>query len=144
MLTEALSALAERYGVNAVYFFGSRAKEMAFRLRGGQAVVEHPGSDVDVGVTFRGGAHPDLRGMIRLGMALEDILDVDRVDVVDVWRCDPFLAVEIIQGERVYCRDEDQEAETELYVLARAGDLLPFQRERIQQVLHPEAGHVAG
>jgi predicted nucleotidyltransferase len=144
MLAEGLAALAERYDVNAVYFFGSRAKEMTSRLRGGQAVVEHPRSDVDVGVTFRGGAHPDLRGMIRLGMSLEDLLDVDRVDVVDVWRCDPFLAVEIVQGERAYCRDEDQEAETELYVLARAGDLLPFQRERIQRILHPEAGHVAG
>lgn len=138
-LAEDMSALAERYGVNAVYFFGSRAKEMASRLRGNQAVVEHPGSDVDVGVTFRDGARQDLRGMIRLGMALEDLLGVDRVDVVDVWHCDPFLAVDIVQGERVYCRDEDQEAETELYVLARAGDLLPFQRERLKSMLGVEA-----
>jgi hypothetical protein len=48
---------------------------------------------------------------------------------------DPFLAVEIIRGERLYAEDHLQADEYDLYVLRRAGDLVPLERERQALIL---------
>jgi hypothetical protein len=48
---------------------------------------------------------------------------------------DPFLAAEIIRGERLFTKDEHEADEYELYVLRRAGDLAPLERERMALVL---------
>jgi uncharacterized protein len=52
---------------------------------------------------------------------------------------DPFLAANIIRGERLFSRDERSADEYELYVLRRAGDLAPFERERIEAALKRRA-----
>ena len=44
---------------------------------------------------------------------------------------DPFLAANIIRGERLFCADVLAADEYELYVLRRAGDLAPLERERL-------------
>jgi len=49
---------------------------------------------------------------------------------VDVKRARPFVALEIIRGERFFCRNETAADEFDLYVLRRAGDLEYFERER--------------
>jgi hypothetical protein len=55
-------------------------------------------------------------------------------------QADPFLAVNIIRGERLFCSDEYEADQYELYVLRRAGDLAPFERMRIDSVINsPEA-----
>jgi hypothetical protein len=48
---------------------------------------------------------------------------------------DPFLAAEIVRGERLYARDACEADEYDLYVLRRAGDLAPFERERMALIL---------
>jgi hypothetical protein len=48
---------------------------------------------------------------------------------------DPFVAAEVIRGERLFADDEDAADEYDLYVLRRAGDLAPFERERIEMIL---------
>ena len=45
------------------------------------------------------------------------------------------MAVEVIRGERLYAADEHEADEYELYILRRAGDLLPLERERQALVL---------
>jgi hypothetical protein len=60
---------------------------------------------------------------------------VGRVDLVILGEADPFLALDIIRGELLYCADKDVEAEEELHVLRRAGDLAPYARERWKQIL---------
>jgi predicted nucleotidyltransferase len=52
------------------------------------------------------------------------------VDLVDLRTIDAFLALEVIRGERLFCRDEPLADEYELFVMRRAGDLEPFERER--------------
>jgi hypothetical protein len=66
---------------------------------------------------------------------LEDLLGVGRVDLVSLPEAPPFLAVEIVNGELLYEVDPDRAAEYELYVLRRAGDLAPFEHERVRGVL---------
>jgi hypothetical protein len=66
---------------------------------------------------------------------LEDLFGAGRVDLVSLPEASPFLAVEIILGELLYEVDADRTAEYELFVLRRAADLAPFERERVRGVL---------
>lgn len=107
----------------ALYLFGSRAR--------GEATER---SDVDVGILFR--QEVALRDILLLEDALEQHLGLP-VDVVDAARASAFLALDVIRGERVYCSDPDRCDEFELYVMRRAGDLAPFERERRRLLMQP-------
>ncbi len=107
----------------ALYLFGSRARH-----------EETPASDVDVGVLWR--QPQDLRDALLLEDALERGLG-RKVDVVDAGRASAFLALDVIRGELAYCGDADRCDEFELYVMRRAGDLAPFERERRRRALQP-------
>jgi hypothetical protein len=48
---------------------------------------------------------------------------------------DAFLAAGVIRGERLFARDEEVADEYDLYVLRRAGDLAPLERDRMARVL---------
>ena len=100
----------------AAYLFGSLADGTA-----------HAASDVDVGVLFN--AQVSLEEQIQMEGRLEDSIG-RTVDLVDVQRVGPFVALEIIRGDRFFCRDEIAADEFDLYVLRRAGDLEYFERER--------------
>jgi uncharacterized protein len=85
-------------------------------------------SDLDIGILP---ARPlDVHQKIALAIALEDFFDVNRVDLVVLPEADPFLAANVIRGERLYERDSYQADEYDLYILRRAGDLIPLERER--------------
>ena len=130
-----LRALAARFGLDAIYLFGSRAAEVAAFVRGEGTLDPACRSDVDVGVMPEAGRRLTVREKVRMAIALEDLWDVERVDLVLLPEANPFLAVDIVAGERVYARDDDAMDEYELYVLRRAGDLAPFERERRRQLL---------
>jgi predicted nucleotidyltransferase len=102
--------------VRAVYVFGSRAA--------GDARAD---SDLDLGVLYR--TPQPLSATLTLEEELARAVGA-RVDVVDVARAGAFLALDIVRGERVFCREPSEADRFELYVLRRAGDLLPFERER--------------
>jgi predicted nucleotidyltransferase len=130
-----IKAIGVRYCLSAVYVFGSRAREIARRLTGDGVDAAHSESDVDIGVRSLPGTRLSARDRVRLAADLEDLLGVGRVDLVVLDEVDPFLALEVIRGELLYCADKDAEAEDELLVLRRAGDLAPFARERWKQIL---------
>ena len=46
-----------------------------------------------------------------------------------------FLALAVVSGELLYCDNATEQAEYELYVLRRAGDLLPLERTRRELIL---------
>lgn len=86
---------------------------------------------------FPGGRRLSIREKAELAVALENLLGADRVDLVLLAEADPFLAVNVIRGERLFCRDAYAADEYELYVLRRAGDLAGFERLRIERILDP-------
>lgn len=102
--------------IRALYLFGSRSTGH-----------ERPDSDLDIGVLYRD--RQPLAASLMLAQQIEDLIG-GHVDVVDVARASAFLALDIVRGERVFCRDDADADRFELYVLRRAGDLLPFERER--------------
>ena len=103
------------------YLFGSRVKGDA-----------HPGSDLDIGVLSR---EPiPLTRLIRIQGDVEDAVGL-RVDLVDLRSASAFLALDIVRGVRILCRDAVWCDEFELFVLSRAGDLEPFERQRRESLL---------
>jgi predicted nucleotidyltransferase len=136
-----LRALVERYNLVAVYVFGSRAPEIAARVRGDidkESSFVHSDSDVDIGVLPGPGHALSAHDKVCLALTLEDVLDVRRVDLVLMPDADPFLAANIVRGERLYAQDAYKADEYDLYVLRRAGDLAPLERERMALILGEE------
>jgi predicted nucleotidyltransferase len=113
--------------VVAGYHFGSTQDGTAFAT-----------SDVDVGVLCD--CRLSLDELIRLQDRLNDAIP-QVVDLVDVRRVGPFVALDVIRGDRFFCRDEDDADEFDLFVLRRAGDLAYFERQRRDALLStPIAG----
>ena len=86
-------------------------------------------SDLDIGVLP---ARPlTARQKVELMIALEDLFNVNRIDLVLLPEADPFLAANIVRGERLFARDTYQAGRYEFYIFRRAGDLIPLERERL-------------
>lgn len=130
-----LAALCARYGVNALYAFGSRAAEVVAFVRGQAVLVSTSASDVDLGVLPAPDRRLDADDRVRLTIELEDLFGVPRVDLVVLPQARPYLALDVVSGELLFCADPVREAEYELFVLRRAGDLAFFERERRRMIL---------
>jgi len=107
-------------------------------LAGDREALPPGPSDVDVGVRPVPGVRLSVRDKVHLAQALEDLLGVERVDLVCLPEADPFVAANVIRGERLFARDEDDADEYDLYILRRAGDLAPLERERLALILGEE------
>lgn len=104
-------------------------------VRGERQDPERSASDIDIGVHYRKGYRPELHDKIALMQKLEDIFNVSRVDLEDVTLAPCALAMEIIQGELIFCSDEMKQAEYELYVLHCAGDQAFLMNERYERII---------
>ena len=136
-----LRDMLRRYRLTAVYVFGSRAAEIAARVAGastragGAPPADHPRSDVDIGAQPTRGTRLSAEQRVRLVLELEDLFAVARVDLVVLSEANAPLAAEVVRGELLLCADPDEEAESQLYYLRRAGDLAPFYREQLRDLL---------
>ena len=130
-----LSRLAEKYKLSVIYAFGSRSKEALNFISGRNRILDFKGADLDIGVLPQTKGKLTVHQKVDLAADLEDLFEAHRVDLVSLPEADPFLAANIIRGERLYCREETEADEYELYVLRRAGDLAPLERERMALVL---------
>ena len=109
-------ALEKYEGLVGAYLFGSRATE------------EYSGeSDVDIGLLFD--ERLSFQRLVEIQIAVEDAVGL-RSDVVDLRAASPYLALDIVRGIRFFCADEYCCDQFELFVLSRAGDLAPFERQR--------------
>lgn len=135
---EALAQLCDKFHVDILYIFGSRAGEVREWLAGRRSDLPPGPADVDAGVKVARRGQLSVRDKVCLALALEDLLGVMQVDLVCLADADPFLAANIIRGERLYARDAYEADEYDLYVLRRAGDLAPLERERMALILGEE------
>jgi uncharacterized protein len=128
-----LADTASALGLELVYVFGSRALEVHRFLGEDMASLAPGSSDVDIAVLAAGPL--DIDRKVAIAAALEDLLGLPRVDVVDLREASPFLALDAVTGELLFAEDAETEARYQLYVMRRAADLLPFQREWEESVL---------
>ena len=132
---EYLVNLCYEYGIDILYAFGSRAKEVKSWLKEDLRDLPPSLSDIDIAVKPISGKYLDIKEKVQLTIALEDFFKVPRADLVVIPEADPFLAVNIIRGERLFCRDPYRADNYELYILRRAGDLAPLERERLALIM---------
>lgn len=123
LVAAAVEVAAAEPRIVGLYLFGSQANGDV-----------HEKSDVDLGALFA--EKMGLADVVRLEARFEERLG-RRVDLVDAGSCSPFLALAIIRGERIYESDPTRCDLFDLYVLRRAGDLAPFERERRRMALEP-------
>ena len=136
---ENLNEIAVKFDLDIIYTFGSHAKEVLEWIEGKVPTFSvAPLSDVDIGVKRSLKIGFSVKEKVHLASALEDLFAVNRVDLVVVPEADPFLAANIIRGERIYSKDEHEADEYDLYILRRAGDLVPLERERIDLIMRRE------
>ncbi len=134
----ALRDLCRLHRVVSLYAFGSRAVEARDWLHGvTDAPLDGP-SDLDLGAVVEDGTTLTARARVKLTAALERFFGVTTVDLLLVLEADPFVAVDVIRGELLYCDDENRQALEELFVLRRAGDLAFFERQRLDGLLSGE------
>ncbi len=132
---EYLANLCYEYGIDILYAFGSRAKEVKSWLKEDLRDLPPSLSDIDIAIKPISGKYLDIKEKVQLTIALEDFFKVPRADLVVIPEADPFLAANIIRGERLFCRDPYRADNYELYILRRAGDLAPLERERLALIM---------
>lgn len=130
----ALAQLCRTQGVAIMYAFGSRSKELYNWIEQRETLAPSQ-SDVDIGVRAAPDIFWHIRDKVRLAIALEDLFDCPCVDLIVLNEADPFLAADIIRGERLFAHNSYEADEYDLYVLRRAGDLAPLEQERMNLVL---------
>ena len=138
-LASAFADCCRSNGLIAVFAFGSRASEITARLRGEDYRSLVPDSDLDLGVLPSRESDFDIDQIVRFAVAIEEIFPIPRADVVDLRKAPPYLALDAIRGERIFCADDFEAADFELLVLRRAGDLAFHERERRRLVLTPRS-----
>lgn len=123
-----LADLCRQFSIEILYAFGSRGREAGRFVLENQPMLTSD-SDLDIGVLPARSL--SAREKAELTLLLEDFFGVNRVDLIVLPEADPFLAANIVRGERLYERDVYLADEYELFVLRRAGDLIPLERERL-------------
>lgn len=130
---EKIKSLARAYHLRVIYAFGSRAREAKKMAEGSRKALRSSPSDLDIGILPADRLVVEEK--VRIGLSLEDIFGVTRVDVVVLSEAPPFLAHEIVQGEILFAEDPDFEANYQLHVMRVASDLMPFEREKRSMIL---------
>jgi uncharacterized protein len=133
---QSIEQLCQENQIRLLYVFGSRAVEALAMLKGEQEALSDAPGDLDLAVLTE--SRLSAAEKVRLTLALEQIFNVERVDLIALAEADPFLAANVIRGERLYAFDSYEADEYELYVLRRAGDLADLERERMALILHEE------
>ncbi len=133
----ALETICRQYGLQILYAFGSRGKEAYDWVAEAETTLPTGASDLDIGI--KTAETLTVRQKVELAIALEDLFGVNRVDLVVLPEVDPFLAANVIRGERLFADDHYMADEYDLYILRRAGDLAFLERQRQALILGTRA-----
>jgi predicted nucleotidyltransferase len=134
-----LAEIARTFDLEIMYAFGSHAEDALKWLKDERSSLSilSP-SDLDIAVKPSSKRKLSAKEKVQISMALEDLFSTNRVDLVSLPEADPFLAANIIRGERLFSKDTYLADEYDLYILRRAGDLIPLERERIGLIMGEE------
>ena len=128
-----LKQLAEKYDIQIIYAFGSRAKEALNLVEGKIERLSKSVSDLDIGIKPE--RRLNIEEKVEIALALEDIFDVTKVDLVVIPEAPIFLALEIVKGELLYTKDLTYEAEYQLYIMRQAAELIHYERIKQKMIL---------
>jgi uncharacterized protein len=132
---EKLAEICQSYKVAILYSFGSRGKEALRWLHEEVPSLVASSSDLDLGFKSVRGESLSLQEQIHLTQALEDLFGICRIDLLDLDKVNPYLAAEVVHGERLYTCDEYMADMYDLYVLRREGDLEYLENQKARLIL---------
>lgn len=132
-IKDRIEGLAEKYKLQIVYAFGSRAKEALSMVEGKINCLSDGKSDLDLGIKPE--IPLNIEEKIEITLEFEDVFNISRVDLVIIPEASVFLALEIVKGELLYVKDDVYEAEYQLYIMQRAGELIPYERMKQKMIL---------
>ena len=125
--------LSRDYSLGLIYVFGTRANEIADVVKGKRCSLSSSKSDLDIGVL------PDkylrVEDKVAIALFFEDLFSVPKTDVVVLTEAPVSLAFEVVQGELLYAKDHDFEADYQLHVLRMTADLMPYEQRKRDLVL---------
>jgi predicted nucleotidyltransferase len=134
-----LQEICRQYQVDILYAFGSRAKEALAFLHGEIKMLHDGRSDLDIGAKPNSAASWGVWDKVGLAQDLEDLFRIHRVDLVSLADAGPYLAAEIIAGERLFADDSYLADEYDLYIMRRIADHEFLEKERLRHVLRVKA-----
>ena len=86
------------------------------------------GSDLDIGIVFSTGS-PNFHSLSKLQVDFEDLFSPLRIDLVPLQRLDAIFQFSAIDGHRIAATDSFGADSYKLWVMNRAAELLPIQRQ---------------
>lgn len=130
---EKIKEIAEQYTLQLIYAFGSRANEALMMVEGKLRYLSEGPSDLDIGIGPQNTLTVEEK--VEIALALEEIFDVARVDLVVLSESPLFLSLRIVTEELLYAKDTTFEAEYQLYIMRRAAELISYERMKEKMVL---------
>ncbi|ODS34361.1 MAG: hypothetical protein SCARUB_00492 [Candidatus Scalindua rubra] len=132
-IRERIEKIAQKYDLQVIYAFGSRAKEVLRMVEEKIKRLSFESSDLDIGIKPRNVLTVEKK--VEIALAFEDVFDVPKVDIIILQDAPVFLALEIVTGELLYAEDSNLEAEYQLYIMRKAAELIPYERMRQKMIL---------
>lgn len=136
-MLKSIKDLAEQFGCNLIYLFGSQV-DKGRRYLEGEYIVPDPHCDLDIAVTFKTPPLEVSRTYASLYKEFSEIFEPFEIDIVFLNEVDALFQYEIIKGVRIYEEDEFMADEFEEGVIKRAGDILykkkVFDKETMEAV----------
>jgi len=130
---EKIIEIAEQYNLQLIYAFGSRAEEALMMAEGKIEHLSEGPSDLDIGLKPQNDL--TIEEKVEITLALEEVFDIARVDLVVLSESPVFLSLRIVTAELLYARDTAFEAEYQLYIMRKAAELIPYERMKEKMVL---------
>lgn len=118
-----LEELAVRYGISAIYLFGSQA-DTGKKYVDSEEVTPDRFSDLDVAVAFETPPKEVIKTYGELYKDTSILFDPFNVDLIFMHEVTTLFQFEIIKGVRIYERQINQADEFEENIMKRAEDLL--------------------
>ena len=118
-----LEELSVRYGISAIYLFGSQA-DTGKRYMDGEDVTPDRYSDLDIAVAFETAPQEVIKTYGELYKDISILFDPFNVDLVFMHEVNVLFQFEIIKGVRIYEKNIAQSDEFEENIMKRAEDLL--------------------
>jgi len=121
-LNSALKNLAQKFGIDLIYLFGSQAEKGKSYIEGERVTLEEF-SDLDIAISFKKPPEHLIHVYGELFMEISEIFDPFHIDLVFIHEMNPLFQYEIIKGIRIYEEDESVAEDFEEMVMKKAADL---------------------
>lgn len=126
--------LAEKFGINLIYLFGSQA-EIGEKYLKGELTTPEIFSDLDVAVSFKNPPENSIKIYGELYVEISEIFDPFYIDLVFIHELNSLFQYEIIKGIRIYEQDEETAEVFEEMVMKKAADLMPIKKIMEREIM---------